>query len=219
MVGRVIKNFIDDDFIKWLDWFWHQLPNHTDTGQRHRALLNHQLEWNAPFHKKLRSLIEPYENNFEVVTAMLSKDYAPGGVHSDGWLSDFPEQQIANTYLIPLDITSDNYTLIFCEGSDEAVTFNSSMGLGSKGIVNYKQIDTAEMLNNQINISKDVYNRYLNHLPYEKLAGLTIDSVLPWEIGSAITWPRRNFHCSANYDQTTTRFSLILMTSCSTPST
>lgn len=219
MVGQILENFIDDDFVQWLCWFWQQLPNQVDTGQRHRALLNHQLEWATSLHQKLKKLVDPYERDFEIVTAMLSSDYAPGGIHSDGWLSAYPEKQISRTYLVPLQITSNNHTVIFRECSDEAVTFNSFMGMGNSGIVNYKQIEPKEILDTCSNIPKDTYDKYLTHLPYDKLQGLTVDSVLPWKVGTAISWPRRNFHCSANYDQTTVRLSLILMTSCNTPST
>lgn len=217
MVGKILPGFVDQDFAAWLIWYWEQLPNKVDTGQRHRAFLNHQLGWSSRLHEKLRSLIAPYESDFDLTTAYLSDDYAPGGVHSDGWIPGYPGKRLSRTYLVPLEITGHHHTVVFRETSEEAVTFNAHMDMGDKGIVNYKQIDPSDVLDTQENtISLSVYQQYLDHLPYDKLGGLTLDCVLPWQLGGAISWPRAHFHCSANYDRTTTRFSLVMMTSCST---
>jgi hypothetical protein len=213
MVGSISENFIDTEFIQWLLWFWDQAPNKVDTGQRIRAFLNHKLSWNRELHKKLRSLIEPHEHSFDITTAYLSKDYAPGGVHSDGWIPAYPEGAISSTYLVPLISDDTNHTVIFSESSEEAVTFNSAMGMGNSGIISYKQsLPSALLSTDQQNISIDLYNKYLTHLPYEKLNGLTIDCVLPWKVGSSIFWPRKHFHCSADYDRSSNRVALILMT-------
>ena len=41
-----------------------------------------------------------------------------------------------------------------------------------------------------------IHKKYLKHLPIENLHGLTIDSIVPWEVGSVITFDRTQIHCA-----------------------
>jgi len=211
---KTIPQFIDLDFQNWLIWYWQQLPDKSDTGQKIRAFLHQQLPWTKKLHHKLHSMLAPHEDrNFIISTAYLSNDYAPGGIHSDGWLPGYPEKHISHTYLIPLAYEGEQHTLVFDQTSQEAVTFNSVLGLGNAGIVNYKQANPKSVLHDdKIYIPQEVYNKYLTHLSYDGLQGLTINSVMTWKTNSAVCWPREHFHCAANYLPGQKRFALILMT-------
>jgi len=43
-----------------------------------------------------------------------------------------------------------------------------------------------------------LYNRYLTHIPYENLHGLTIDKIVPWVPGDVIIFDRNQLHCASN---------------------
>jgi|LakMenEpi03Aug12_release.lakeMendotaPanAssembly.Ray.scaffolds.fasta_scaffold481586_2 hypothetical protein len=211
---KTIENFIEPDFREWLEWFWHQLPDKCDTGQKTRTFLHHQLPWNRRLHDKLYSMMAPYEErDFSISTAYLSDDYAPGGIHSDGFLASYPEKNLSHTYLVPLAYEGKQHTIVFDQTSQEAVTLNSALGMGNAGIVNYRQVDPQTVLRDKgIHISPEIYNEYLTHLSYECLQGLTISSILTWNLDAAVCWPREHFHCAANYIAGQQRFALIMMT-------
>ena len=42
------------------------------------------------------------------------------------------------------------------------------------------------------------YNKYLKHENIENLAGLEIEMVFEWEIGSMLIFDRTNLHCSSD---------------------
>jgi hypothetical protein len=209
-----LTNFISEDLIQWLLWYWTQLPNKIDTGQRYRSFLHHTQPWAGQLKIQLESLIAPYEQNFELITALIADDYAPGGVHSDGWIECYQEPgPVSKTYLIPLQFEGEQSTVIFNETSDRAISFNKYTGMGDAGLVTYSQVDPSEVLDtSKLLIDKELHNKYLEHIPLETLAGLTVNSVLDWTLGSAVSWPRKNFHCSGSFLPNNNRISLILMT-------
>lgn len=43
-----------------------------------------------------------------------------------------------------------------------------------------------------------LYNRYLTHIPYENLHGLTIDKIVTWVPGDVIIFDRNQLHCASN---------------------
>ena len=45
---------------------------------------------------------------------------------------------------------------------------------------------------------EDYNNNYLKHENIENLAGLEIEMVFEWEIGSMLTFDRTNLHCSSD---------------------
>lgn len=209
---NIYSDFIDTEFQDWLLWYWNHLPDRVDTGQKHRAFLHHRLPWTQQLYTKLRELINPYEQNFDISTAYLSDDYLPGGVHSDGWIQGFPET-ISRTYLIPLEYHGTQHTVVFRETHEEAITFNAHTGMDNAGIVHYRQANPRDYLaDNEMYITDEFYQQYLSHLNRDGLRGLHVDSVLPWQPLGAVSWPRRNFHCGGYFPPNQRRFGLIIMT-------
>ena len=45
---------------------------------------------------------------------------------------------------------------------------------------------------------KEIYNRYLTHVPYENLHGLTVDRIVNWSPGDIIVFDRKQLHCASN---------------------
>ena len=54
------------------------------------------------------------------------------------------------------------------------------------------------IINNK-DFDKDDYKKHMSHQPYEDCQGLEIDKVIPWDIGSLISWDRSRIHCSDNF--------------------
>ena len=45
---------------------------------------------------------------------------------------------------------------------------------------------------------KDTHEKYLNHEKIENLAGLEIEFIYEWELGSMLIFDRTNIHCSSS---------------------
>jgi hypothetical protein len=44
----------------------------------------------------------------------------------------------------------------------------------------------------------DIHNKYMNHIPYENLHGLTVDKIVEWQEGSPFIFDRTQLHCGTN---------------------
>jgi hypothetical protein len=209
-----IQNFLSEEEINWFLWYWSILPKKIDTGQRNRSM----TYFNVPFFhricKKLDQKVKLNSPHEEITTVNINDDYLPGGVHSDGYIEYDSNDDISLTYLIPLKTEKDsNYsTVIFNEKSKKAVSLNHENGLGNSGLVTYPQIKKLEVTEKENDFDKEIYKKYLSHLKYESLAGLTLLEVQHWELGSAMVWPRENLHCSANFAAKSPRMSLLITT-------
>lgn len=42
----------------------------------------------------------------------------------------------------------------------------------------------------------DIYDQYLHHINYNDLTGLTLDKIVPWQLGEAIVFDRTQLHCA-----------------------
>jgi hypothetical protein len=65
-------------------------------------------------------------------------------------------------------------------------------------VTDYRNISN---YNSNLRFDKQTHQTYLNHIPIENLHGLTIESIVPWEIGSVMTFDRSQIHC-AGYGHT-----------------
>lgn len=208
MIGY-IENFFTADEVEWLKWYWSVLPNKLDTGQRLRSMAYYDQPF---FNKMLQRLNDKILPNEEITTVNLYSDYSPGGVHSDGYI-DFDKKDImGHTYLIPFNIDGNFATVIFDKTSEEAVTLNAELGMGNSGIVTYKQVDRDFFELNNTPFDKELYNQYLTHLDYNTIAGLKVEQVQHWKLGRAAVWPRKNLHCSANFDGPAVRETVLIAT-------
>lgn len=206
---RKIDNFFTPKECDWFKWYHTVLPETRDNGQR----LLTMAHYNQPFFsRKLQQLQQRLPSNEEITTVNINFDYSAGGIHSDGYIES--DDNIANSYLIPISVdeTDCYYTLIFDQTSAKAVTFNAVLGLGSKGITTYKQVTREEYGLNDDPFDKEIYNKYLTHLDYNALSGLTVDYIHEWQLGTAMIWPRENFHVSANFANKDARASVLITT-------
>ena len=200
-----------DELREWCLWYWTQLPDKKDNGQKFVSLTYFDLPYNLWFKTQLENIIYKMEPDSLITHATLHEDYLPGGIHSDGEIETYKEPgEISRTYLFPLFISEETYSLVFHQKSKKALSLNQILGLGNAGIIDYKQT-TAENIGLDIThpFNKSVWEKYLTHLDYSACAGLTTAAVLKWKLGHGITWPRENLHTSANFPKMKRQFLLV----------
>ena len=202
----IIKNLIDQKMVDYLLNYYEKLPK-KDNGLRLNADTLVEQDFNHRFKEKLQNSITDYFNG-EICHSTIYSDYAPGGIHSDGYIDKPEEKSLAYTILIPLvSEYKENATIVFNESSEKAITFNEATGLGNKGIRSYEQ----EKLPKGDFMSESFVKTYLSHLKVDQLP-FTVDSVLYWSVGSALYWPRQRFHVSANFSKNTVRKAIVILT-------
>lgn len=208
---KKIDNFFDVKDCEWFCWYNTVLPETRDNGLRLMSMTHFAQPF---FARKLQYLQDKLPNNEEITTLNINFDYGAGGIHSDGYIEHDKNDKIAQSYLIPIivDPVDKYYTVVFDQTSMEAITFNGEIGLGDKGITTYRQVTREEYGLSNEPFDIDVYEKYLTHLNYESLKGLTVAHIHEWTLGSAMTWPRQNFHVSANFVNKDTRASVLITT-------
>ena len=64
---------------------------------------------------------------------------------------------------------------------------------------------------------KNIYNEYLSHMPYDNLDGLSLETIIEWQIGDIMVFDSTQLHCSNNFiDQTKEKHALSLFTNLGT---
>lgn len=208
MIGK-IENFLSDTDIKRFVSFKKILETRVkDNGARlnYDCLINE--DWNKPLREIIQGKISESFPDLELSWAGMYEDYKPGGIHTDGYIKNPEYYPLGYTFLVPLKSGSSmNSTVVFRETSDEAVTYNNDLGLGSDGIVTYRQVnmDTTAPI-----IDQSLQNLYMKH--FTKQVHGTVDAVFHWTVGEAMFWPRNRFHTSAWFPEGTERMGLIITT-------
>jgi|TARA_R110000824_G_scaffold313905_1_gene500747 hypothetical protein len=210
MLSHSIKNFLTPEEVQWFIWYWDQRPVEVDDGGRFHSMAYYDQPFFANIRKKLDSKV-PDDEYIKIV--QISRDYLPGGVHSDGYIGeDSPEiGKLATSYLVPLVVSEPCYTLTFNNYSEKAVSLNEYAKL-MYGIINYDEVGKEYFNLSAEPFDKDVHEKHLTHMDIKYLSGLKCDRANLWEVGSAITWPRAQLHCSANFSKEATRIMMLILT-------
>lgn len=202
----IIKNIVDQSFINYMLDHYERLPKN-DNGLRHSADTLIEQDFNQRFKQRIIDAISKHFDG-DICHCTIYSDYAPGGIHSDGYIKEPEKKPLHNTILIPLvSEYKENATVVFNEISEQAITFNEATGLGNKGIRSYDQKD----LPTGNYVSDNFMKTYLSHLSVNRLP-FTLDSVLYWDVGSALYWPRERFHASAYFPKNTIRKAMVILT-------
>ena len=80
------------------------------------------------------------------------------------------------------------------------------------GIINYDEVGKEYFNLSAEPFDKDVHEKHLTYMDIKYLSGLKCDRANLWEVGSAITWPRAQLHCSANFSKEATRIMMLILT-------
>lgn len=134
----------------------------------------------------------------------------PFHVHTDNGIENEPDFNI----LIPLSESPDFNTVIF----DQTYTGHAShFWVGSiykyfpDPIYNERKTDYNGVVGlTQLHFDRDDYLKYLTHLPYETLQGLSIKKVHNWHLGDVYEFECNRLHCSSNFKGTKEGLTLLV---------
>lgn len=192
----ILKNVLSSEDIKKLLDFYYLDDNLKETSEN--ASSKHPI-WNVtdwPQHvieKTVNSLVEEvfYAETWGGIWTQIHVDSGYGNLK--------PTVQ----YLFPL--VSDGGSTVFFDNywQGKASKFVKDKSIYDGGGHFYKRddriTDYSEIKNyNDRPFDKEIYEKYLSHLPYNNMHGLTVSDIVEWNLGDCIVWNRNQLHSSSN---------------------
>ena len=205
---QVIKNVFDKNEIEKFFNLYKELPttvhNKKQNVIKKRWLKNYSEELENLFYNKVKNEIGDFkmdnlkDEKNEDILGLFQESYNPLGLHVDAGF-DLNEIIFKQT-LIPL--TSKGSTVIFKNkfyGNSTNFTIDENE-LKIKDLKYGQNLRSSEHLNiyDKKPFNKKDHERYLKHEKIENLAGLEIDLVYEWELGSMLIFDRTRLHCSSS---------------------
>ena len=205
---KIIKNLFDKNEIEKFFNLYKELPitvhNKKQNVIKKRWLKNYSEELENLFYNKVKNQIGDFrmdnlkdEKNDDIL-GLFQESYNPIGLHVDAGFN--LDEVIFKQTLIPL--TSKGSTVIFKNkfyGNSTNFTIDENE-LKIKDLKYGQNIRSSEHLKMYDKKSFDTvaHKKYLNHEKIENLAGLEIDLVYEWELGSMLIFDRTRLHCSSS---------------------
>ena len=205
---QVIKNLFDTNEIEKFFNLYKQLPttihNKKQNVIKKRWLKNYSEELENLFYNKVKNEIGDFrmdnlkdEKNDDIL-GLFQESYNPIGLHVDAGFN--LDEIIFKQTLIPL--TSKGSTVIFKNkfygNSTNFTTDQNELKIKDlKYGQNVRSSEHLEMYNKKP-FDPVAHKQYLNHEKIENLAGLEIDLVYEWELGSMLIFDRTRLHCSSS---------------------
>ena len=205
---RVIKNLYDKKEIEDFLTLYKSLP--TTVHNKKQNVI--KKRWVQGYSKKLEKLfcdrLENEIGKFKMdnlqtddgkdILGLFQESYAPIGLHVDSGFNF--ENCIYRQSLIPL--TPVGSTVIF---KNRFYGNSTNFTLDSKEL-SIKQLNYGQNKRSSEHINlygkkpfdKKIDEKYLKHEKIENLAGLEIEFVYEWELGSMLIFDRTNLHCSSS---------------------
>ena len=205
---QVIKNLFDKNEIEKFFNLYKELPitvhNKKQNVIKKRWLKNYSEELENLFYNKVKNEIGDFrmdnlkdEKNDDIL-GLFQESYNPIGLHVDAGFN--LDEIIFKQTLIPL--TSKGSTVIFKNkfyGNSTNFTTDENE-LKIKDLKYGQNLRSSEHLEIYDKKPFDIkaFKKYLNHEKIENLAGLEIDLVYEWELGSMLIFDRTRLHCSSS---------------------
>ena len=205
---QVIKNLFDKNEIEKFFNLYKELPttvhNKKQNVIKKRWLKNYSEELENLFYNKVKNEIGDFrmdnlkdEKNDDIL-GLFQESYNPIGLHVDAGFN--LDEIIFKQTLIPL--TSKGSTVIFKNkfyGNSTNFTTDENE-LKIKDLKYGQNIRSSKQLEMYDKKPFDIvaHKQYLNHEKIENLAGLEIDLVYEWELGSMLIFDRTRLHCSSS---------------------
>jgi hypothetical protein len=204
------KNFLS---VKEVEWLLHLYNHHVEKKfmkDSYRTSLPMNTEFwfrdelenwvKQKFSRLLGGFDISYYFFYESTTPLSSTDST---VHVDIWNDN---TILDKTILIPLYLdppSGNTNTVLFKQhfyhyGAAYAGLVGNHQTLGSTVILP-EHYDKIEDLNTTCPFDKSAYYDLLTHKPYSNFYGLEVDSVLNWQVGSAMVFDRAQLHCCDHY--------------------
>ena len=205
---KVIKNLFSKEEINKFLALYNMLPttvhNKKQNVIKKRWLKNFNQELENFFYTKVKNEIGDFkmdnlkDEKNEDILGLFQESYNPIGLHVDAGFNS--EEVVYKQTLIPL--TPEGGTVIFKNkfyGNSTNFTTNQEE-LSLKNLKygqNSRSSEHLELYENKP-FNKSEYDKYLTHEKIENLAGLEIDIVYKWELGSMLIFDRTRLHCSSS---------------------
>ena len=205
---KVLKNIFSKQEIEKFISLYEKLPitvhNKKQNVIKKRWLLEYGKDLEKIFYNKLKNEIGDfkYDNlkseDGKDILGLFQESYNPIGLHIDGGfnLNDLIYKQS----LIPL--TPVGSTVIFK---------NKYYGQSTNFTIEKKELEKKDLKYGQNRRSsehlkmygnkpfdKEIHKKFLNHEKIENLAGLEVELIYEWEVGSMLVFDRTNLHCSSS---------------------
>ena len=205
---QVIKNLFDKNEIEKFFNLYKELPttvhNKKQNVIKKRWLKNYSDELENLFYNKVKNEIGDFkmdnlkDEKNEDILGLFQESYNPIGLHVDAGFN--LSEIIFKQTLIPL--TPKGSTVIFKNkfygSSTNFTTDNNELKIKDlKYGQNLRSSEHLEMYDKKPFDTED-HKKYLNHEKIENLAGLEIDMVYEWELGSMLIFDRTRLHCSSS---------------------
>ena len=205
---RVIKNLYSKEEIEEFLNLYEALPTTTYNKKQNvikkRWLQGYNDKLEKLFYKRLKNEIGDFKmDNLQAddgkdVCGLFQKSYAPIGLHVDSGFNF--ESQIYRQSLIPL--TPIGSTVVFKNrfyGNSTSFTLdpvelekkNLSYGQNKRSSAHLSMYDKKPF-------DRKLHEKYLIHEKIENLAGLEVEFVYEWELGSMLIFDRTHLHCSSS---------------------
>ena len=205
---QVIKNLFDKNEIEKFFNLYKELPttvhNKKQNVIKKRWLKNYSNELEDLFYHKVKNEIGDFkmdnlkDEKNEDILGLFQESYNPIGLHVDAGFN--LDEIIFKQTLIPL--TSKGSTVIFKNkfyGNSTNFTIDKDE-LNVKDLKygqNFRSSEHIDMYNKKL-FDKKNHEKYLKHEKIENLAGLEVDLVYEWELGSMLIFDRTRLHCSSS---------------------
>ena len=205
---QVIKNLFDKNEIEKFFNLYNELPttvhNKKQNVIKKRWLKNYSNELEDLFYHKVKNEIGDFkmdnlkDEKNEDILGLFQESYNPIGLHVDAGFN--LDEIIFKQTLIPL--TSKGSTVIFKNkfyGNSTNFTIDKDE-LKIKDLKYGQNFRSSEHINmyNKKPFDKEDHEKYLKHEKIENLAGLEVDLVYEWELGSMLIFDRTRLHCSSS---------------------
>ena len=205
---KIIKNLFNKDEINEFLELYNKLPttvhNKKQNVIKKRWLKNYSEELENLFYNKVKNEIGDFrmdnlkDEKSDDILGLFQESYNPIGLHVDAGFN--LDEIIFKQTLIPL--TSKGSTVIFKNkfyGNSTNFTTDENE-LKIKDLKYGQNIRSSEHLEIYDKKPFDIvaHKQYLNHEKIENLAGLEIDLVYEWELGSMLIFDRTRLHCSSS---------------------
>ena len=205
---KIIKNLFNNSEIEKFLNLYQQLPttvhNKKQNVIKKRWLKNYSNELEDLFYHKVKNEIGDFkmdnlkDEKNEDILGLFQESYNPIGLHVDAGFN--LDEIIFKQTLIPL--TSKGSTVIFKNkfyGNSTNFTIDKDE-LSVRDLKYGQNFRSSEHINmyNKKPFDKEKYEKYLKHEKIENLAGLEVDLVYEWELGSMLIFDRTRLHCSSS---------------------
>lgn len=197
----VVHNFFDDKEIEFLLKKQKEFETVNKQGLVNNWRYSNQPEFIDWLETKFRTALKEHE--FEMHGGNFFKTNIPFFVHTDT-AKDHNFVPYKNIVVPLINPQEDHpcYTVMFKQRwyGEAAMFWKGPIFLSAKPDYNHKLVDYSALegyTNRDISVHE--YTRFLTHLPFNNLHGLSIDRVLRWKVGDILVFDCTQLHSSNDF--------------------